>query len=91
MTGHYDQALAEMADEIERTAKERTQLVETGGLKRMAVTGTLGVPVWLHELLHDAEWDSPYVEIVELGGRGVKHPTVGWVSIEELRELAGED
>lgn len=48
----------------------------------------LGIPEPLYDLLHDAGWDCPYVGMVELGGRGVYHPVVGWVSVEELRELA---
>lgn len=47
------------------------------------------IPLWLDKLLGRAGWDS-YVLAVEIGenGRGVMHPTLGWVSVEELREVA---
>lgn len=86
-----ERALAAICDDIEQAAKERTLPVETGGLKRKMHTGDLGMPIWLQELLAESGWDTPYVECIELGGRGVKHPTTGWVSIDELRELADDD
>lgn len=46
----------------------------------------LGIPLWLDKLLGKAGWDS-YVLAVEIGGKGVLHPTLGWVSVDELREV----
>lgn len=77
-----------MADDSQA---RRNRPIDTGGLRRRAITGDLGFPVWLHDLMQDAGWDSRVVKAIEVGGRGVLHPTIGWVSIDELRELAGDD
>ena len=51
-------------------------------------TGSIGFPIWLRDLMWDAGWRAKTVRAIEIGGRGVLHPEVGWVSIDELRELA---
>ena len=63
--------------------------IGTGGLRRKMTTGDLGVPVWLHDLLSAAGWGPFDILAIEVGGRGVLHPEAGWVSVDELRELAG--
>ena len=64
--------------------------IDSGGLKRKLKTGSLGLPVWLRDLMVEAGWDSHTVRFVEPSGRGVYHPEIGWVSVDELRELAGK-
>ena len=66
---------------------ERHAPIDTGGLKRMLVTGSLGCPIWLHDLLRKS--DIKNVTAIELGdgGRGVRTPD-GWVSVDELQERA---
>lgn len=67
-----------------------TVSVDTGAFKRKRETGSIGMPTGLYELMQAAGWDSPYYCAVEAGGRGVLHPTLGWVSAETLREIAEE-
>lgn len=64
--------------------------IDSGGLKRRLETGSIGFPIWLRDLMREAGWDAKTVRAIEIGGRGVLHPEVGWVSIDELRELAEE-
>jgi hypothetical protein len=54
------------------------------------MTTSLGIPDRLERLMHAAGWDTPYVLAVEVGGRGVFHPDLGWVSTEELLIAAAE-
>ena len=61
--------------------------IDTGELRRKRKTGSVGFPVWLHDLMVEAGWDG-HVGAIEIGGRGVLHPEAGWVSVDELRELA---
>lgn len=81
-----ESVLERVACRIEANVTGRAP-VDTGAFNRKMHTGSIGVPIWLHDLMQEA--DVNHVRMIELGGRGVL-TEAGWVSVEELRELAGD-
>lgn len=79
-----EERLREIAESVAEDAKNVTP---TRGYRNKP----LGIPPWLGPLLRRAGYDSQYILAVEIGGRGILHPEIGWISIKTLTELANND